>query len=258
MSAAHRAFQLLRTLLGYTWAMVSLIVFIPIGLLTRPFDPRQWVHDRLSTVWAKGILGFAGARLEISGQSHVVPGERYVVVANHQSLLDAMVMVASLQPLTPVRMMAKRSLFYVPILGWGMRAFGHMPVDHRSMRASLDGLKQAQSTVSLRGSTVFFPEGTRSPDGQLLPFHNAAFHIAARAGVRVLPVTLSGSRHILPKSRTVLVRAGEIQVQIHAPVAMVGQSLDEVRASSEQVRAIIASALDPDGPRSVEAAPAAG
>src|SRR6185436_4812857 len=137
---------------------------------------------------------------------------------NHQSLLDAMVMVATLQPLTSVRMVAKRTLFKVPLLGWAMRAFGHMAVDHKSMRGSLDGLKQAQSTVKGARSTVFFPEGTRSPDGQMLPFHTAAFHIAARAGAQVLPVTISGSRAILPKQRLMMLAPGEISVRIHPPM----------------------------------------
>src|SRR5205814_4110965 len=133
-------------------------------------DRRQRVHDLFAILWSRGILALAGARLRVEGGEHVAREERYVVVANHQSLLDAMVVVASLQRLTPVRMVAKRSLFRVPLLGWAMRAFGHMGVDHRSLRGSSGGLQQAQRSVQHRWSTVFFPEGTRSPDGALLPF----------------------------------------------------------------------------------------
>jgi 1-acyl-sn-glycerol-3-phosphate acyltransferase len=124
-----------------------------------------------------------------------------------------------------------------------MRAFGHMPVDHRSMRASLAGLQQAQSTVAQRASTVFFAEGTRSPDGRMMPFHSAAFHIAARAGVRVLPLSISGSYRVLPKRRLVAQPYGPIEVQIHPPLAIAGASSDEVHAATEACRKIIEAAL---------------
>jgi 1-acyl-sn-glycerol-3-phosphate acyltransferase len=248
----------LRTFIGYSWAMASLVVFLPIGLLSMPFDPRQRVHDRLSIIWARGILFFAGVRLRIEGREHVRRDAHYVIVANHQSLLDAMIMVATMQPLTAMRMVAKRTLFKVPVLGWAMRAFGHMAVDHRSMRGSLDGLKKAQSTVQRAQSTVFFPEGTRSPDGKMLPFHTAAFHIAARAGAKVLPVTISGSREILPKQRLVLVKTGDVSVRIHPPMDALGTALDEVKKTSDAAREIIERSLDAADRRPAGPAPAAG
>jgi 1-acyl-sn-glycerol-3-phosphate acyltransferase len=236
-------FRLLGTATGYAWAMVSLVFFIPVGLLSLPFDRRQRVHDRLSTIWARGILFFAGCGVAVQGTENVHPSEHYVIVSNHQSLLDTMIMLVSLQPLTPVRLVAKRSLFGVPLLGWGMRAFGHMGVDHRSIRASMAGLQQAQSSVATRWSTVFFAEGTRSPDGRMLPFHSAAFHIAARAGVRVLPVTISGSVRVLPKRNVVVQEPGRVAVRIHAPMGVPGTSQAEVHQTAEACRRTIESAL---------------
>ncbi|MBN1208342.1 MAG: 1-acyl-sn-glycerol-3-phosphate acyltransferase [Myxococcaceae bacterium] len=240
--------QLLRTTLAWSWAMLSLGVFIPLALLALPFDRRQRVHDVCSTLWARGILALVGARLAVRGAEHVSREERYIVVANHQSVLDAMVMVAVLQPLTPVRMVARQSAFRIPLIGWGMRLFGHISVDPRSIRASLPGLQQAQQGVKRRCSTVFFPEGTRSADGKMRPFHNSAFHIASRAGVRVLPVTLSGSFELLPRHRALIRRGGEIQVLIHPPMGPLEQTHDAALAASTACHQLIEAAL-PQAPR---------
>src|SRR6202022_4038214 len=113
------------------------------------------------------------------GVEHVRPGERYVVVANHQSTIDVLALLVVLQGRTSLRFVAKRALFLVPILGWGMRLYGHTSVDRESVRASLEGLREARRSVGERWSTVFFPEGTRSPTGRLLPFRLGAFRIAA-------------------------------------------------------------------------------
>ena len=238
-----RPVQFLRTALAMSWSMLSLVVFIPLALLALPFDRRQRVHDVCSILWARGILALVGARLVVRGAEHVSRDERYIIVANHQSVLDAMAMVAALQPLTSVRMVARRGAFNIPLIGWAMRLFGHISVDPRSIRASLPGLQQAQQAAARRGSTVFFPEGTRSADGKMRPFHNSAFHIASRAGVRVLPVTLVGSFDILPRHLNMAVRRGEIQVLIHPPMGPLEQTHDAVLAASEACHRIIESAL---------------
>jgi 1-acyl-sn-glycerol-3-phosphate acyltransferase len=233
----------LGTAVGYAWSILSLLVFLPVAWAALPFDRRQRLHDSLSILWARGILWFAGTRVQVKGAENIPPAERFVVVGNHQSLLDTMAVVSALQPRTPIRMVAKRSLFKVPVLGWAMRAFGHMPVDHKSMRASMAGLQQAQSMVAQRASTVFFAEGTRSPDGRLLPFHSAAFHIAARAGVRVLPLSISGSYRVLPKRHLVVQSNGPIDVQIHPPLSIGGASPEQVHAAAEACRKLIEAAL---------------
>ncbi len=235
--------QPLRTALAASWSMLSLVLFIPLALLALPVDRRQRVHDLCSRLWARGILALVGARLVVHGAQHVSREERYIIVANHQSLLDAAVMVAALQPLTPVRMVARASAFRIPLLGWGMRLFGHISVDPRSIRASLPGLRQAQEGVARRWSTVFFPEGTRSPDGSLRPFHNSAFHIASRAGVRVLPVTVAGTFERMPRHRRVTLRGGDIHVTLHPPVGPLEQTHEAAVAASARCRQLIESAL---------------
>jgi 1-acyl-sn-glycerol-3-phosphate acyltransferase len=241
--APFRPVQMARTALAASWSMLSLVVFIPLALLALPVDRRQRVHDVCSILWARGILALAGARLVVRGAEHVSQGERYIIVANHQSYLDAMVMVAALQPLTPVRMVAHAGAFRIPLIGWGMRLFGHISVDPRSIRNSLPGLQQAQQGVQRRWSTVFFPEGGISKDGKLRPFHNSPFHIASRAGVRVLPVTISGAFDILPVHLKVPVRSGDIVVTVHPPVGPLEQTHEAGIAASSQCHEMISAVL---------------
>ncbi|PTL75901.1 1-acyl-sn-glycerol-3-phosphate acyltransferase [Vitiosangium sp. GDMCC 1.1324] len=242
-STPSRPVQFLRTALAASWSMLSLVVFIPLALVALPVDRRQRVHDVCSILWARGILALLGVRLVVRGAERVSRDERYIIVANHQSLLDAAVVVAALQPLTPVRMVARRNAFRVPLIGWGMRLFGHISVDPRSIRASLPGLQQAQQQVARRWSILFFPEGGYSPDGRMRPFYNSAFHIAARGGVRVVPVTLSGTFDILPQHLTVPVRGGDVLVTLHPPVGPLEQTHEAALAASAACHQLVEAAL---------------
>jgi 1-acyl-sn-glycerol-3-phosphate acyltransferase len=222
--------------------MLFLLVLLPFGLILFPFDRRQRIHDRLSVVWARGVLALTRVRVEAVGLEHVAPGERYVVVANHQSTIDILALLVVLQGRTPVRFVAKRALFLVPILGWSMRLYGHTSVDRTSARASLAGLREARRHVAQRWSTVFFPEGTRSADGRLLPFRHGAFRIASQARVPVLPVTIDGSGRLMPKGRYAAA-PGVACVIVHAPLAPPGTSLGALRDAAAACRDVIAEGL---------------
>jgi 1-acyl-sn-glycerol-3-phosphate acyltransferase len=173
-----------------------LTVLVPFGILTLVFDRKQRMHDYFSARGAGSILAMAGIRVEARGLEHFAEAGRCIVVANHRSSIDTLVLLHVLQRVAPIRFVAKRSLFRIPLLGWGMRRFGHMPVDGKSVWGSLPGLRMAAS--SRQSSTVFFPEGTRSRDGGMLPFRHAAFKIAGRLGLPVLPVTIAGSGDAVP------------------------------------------------------------
>ncbi|WP_438002699.1 lysophospholipid acyltransferase family protein [Sorangium sp. So ce321] len=234
--------EVARTALAHVWAMLFLVVLLPVGLLCFPFDPRQRMHDRLSVVWARGALWLVGVRVEAEGVLHVRPGERYVIAANHQSTLDVLALLVVLQGRTPLRFLAKRALFRVPVLGWGMRLYGHTPVDRRRARGALADLGEARRNVMQRWSTVFFPEGTRSATGALLPFRLGAFRTGSAAGARVLPVTIDGTGALQPKGRYAAA-PGVVRVVVHPPLDPPGASLEELRATMEACRAAVASAL---------------
>jgi 1-acyl-sn-glycerol-3-phosphate acyltransferase len=233
----------LRSLLAGAWVFLSLVVLVPVAGAALVVDRRQRLHDWFSFVWARGALLLLGIRVRCRGAGQLAAGEHYVVVANHQGVLDIPALVVALHRHTPVRFTAKRSLFFLPVLGWGMYLFGHIPLDRRSAKHFQRGLLQAQEDVRRRWSVIFFPEGTRAATGALGPFKKGAFHVAARAGARLLPVTIVGSWEKLPRHKLFAVALGTIDVHVHAPLGPPEEGPKTVQAAAEVCRRQIAVAL---------------
>ena len=235
-----------RTGIGYVWTLLSVALFITIAALALIVDRRQRVHDLFSVWWARGILATVGVGYTLNGQEHITRDERFVIVANHQSMLDIPVLLSTIQPRNSVRFVAKRSLFSVPILGWGMRIFDHLPVDPKSMRGSYRGLQQAQQSLKFGRSVIIFPEATRSENGRMKPFHSSAFHIAARAGIRILPITVTGGIVAMPKDRLVAAPGTVMHVQVHPPMAVSGTTAEAIQRTTRACQAVIEQGLPPE------------
>jgi 1-acyl-sn-glycerol-3-phosphate acyltransferase len=233
----------LRTAVAIVWLFVALLFLIPLAGLALAIDRRGLLHDRFAVLWARGILLILGMRVRCLGLDNVVRGERYVVTANHQGLLDIPSLIVALQGLTPLRFVAKRSLFRVPVLGWGMWLFGHIPIDRRGAAQALPGLLLAEQAVRHRCSVVFFPEGTRTYTGSMGAFKKGAFHTAARARVRILPVTIRGSWEKLPRQKLFAVARGTISLQVHPPREVGGIASEQIQAAADWCRREIEAEL---------------
>lgn len=240
---ARTASRALCSALAIAWAVASLAVLLPIGFLARPFDPEQRTYDLLSRVWARVALVLAGVRLVVTGAEVIDRDRRYVIVVNHQSTLDPPVLVAALQPHLQIRFLAKRSLFRLPVIGWGMRMYGHVRIDRERVRRSLPELERAREGVQSRWSTVFFAEGTRTRTGRLQPFRSGAFRMAARAQVPILPVTVDGTFAALPSGSLLIRWPATVSVTIHPPQPPPAAGHRAARSAAEDCRAAIESAL---------------
>ena len=224
--------------MAYFWMLVSLVFWSPLAmLLAIPLGRRA--HDWCTVPWSYLTLRLAMARLEVCGLEHVERGGTYIVVANHQSIIDIPALFVALAPRIAMRFMAKRPIFWVPLLGVTMYVFGHVPVDRGSARKTLSNLRNAEGKLYRGISFLFFPEGTRTSTGRMAPFKPTAFRIAARAKVRVLPVTISGAFEGLPKFRFVIGPSPRVVVTVHPPIAPSGESASAAEAlSAEAWRAI--------------------
>ena len=151
------------------------------------------VTDRIVRWWAAAWLRAAGARVAVQGLEHVSPAAAYVVVSNHQSNLDPMVHLQAL-PLS-LRVLAKREMFRIWLLGPAMHAIGMIEVDRDS--PDFGQIDQAAARCLAAGhSLLVYPEGTTSPDGTIGEFKDGAFIIAVTSRVPVLPVTIDGTGRI--------------------------------------------------------------
>lgn len=198
-----------------------------VGLLATPFacvaaiavahfDPTSPWIERITTAWSKAWLMAAGVDLVVEGPENLDPTRSYVVVANHASNLDIMVSLLAV-PL-PIRFLAKKELFRIPLLARAMRAIGIVEVDRQARMAVHDQINhQAKDLVAKGRSLIIYPEGTRSRSGRLAPFKKGAFTIAVATGIPVLPIAIYGSYEAWPP-RSLDVKGGQVVVAIEPPI----------------------------------------
>jgi len=207
------------------------------------FDSHGKSAYLISRFWSWSILAVGGVSLRVSGLNHIDPRRQYIFMVNHQSNVDIPVLLQSL-PGFQLRWLAKKEILWVPFLGWAMWAARHIPVDRGDRNDALRSLKKAKERMAAGISIVFFPEGTRSSAGELLPFKRGGLLLAAKTQTPIVPVTIDGSWKILAKGNWRF-RRGEIQVTVGMPVSLEDYRPGNLRALATRVRDLIAANLDP-------------
>ena len=235
-----------------THAVLSWRRFIGLCLLWCPTSvaARALTGPRLSQVimkrWCEGIVRDVGIDI-VAEDLHKLAGLPSVIVANHASVLDIPVLGSLLGDID-YRWVAKQSLFRVPLVGWHLWACGHIPVD-RSRGGNLSRMQErVERVLGQGGSVMFFPEGTRSPDGALKPFRGGAFISAVQAGVPVLPIALDGTHALMVKGSLEFPRGTHKRVRvrvldrIEAPAG--GDTKVRAQALADEARRRMVAALD--------------
>jgi 1-acyl-sn-glycerol-3-phosphate acyltransferase len=194
----------------------------------------------LPKLWAKWVLASCGAKVAVAGLERFDHAKNYVLASNHVSLLDAPAIVAH----TPqkVRFVAKRSLFYIPLFGQAAWMAGNIPVDRARHGSAQRKLSEAARRVQNEVSLLFFPEGTRSPGGNLLPFKKGAAVMALQAQVPILPIAVAGTFDILPK-KSLAIEPGVIGLAYGEPIDVAGLGLPDRDAVTKRVRDAVAALL---------------
>lgn len=237
----------LKTALVYLWAPIAnllwyieTIVMGTISLLVWPFDRTGNLQHGCSRWWCRMVALTIGARIRVHGVERVSPTSNYVYVANHSSLIDTPALFAYLP--YQFKIMAKRSLFYVPFMGWHLWSSGNFPIDRGDARKTAKSLKLVVDGVRAGKSLMVFPEGTRTPDGKLQDFKYGAFKIAVRAGVPIVPVAIRGTFELLPKT-TLAPRPGRVDVFICDPIDTSGYNERDLEGLATLAKQAIAAKL---------------
>ncbi len=213
------------------------IVWASIGIVTMIVDFSGRLFMFLASKgWAAQILWLAGAKVEVIGGEGIDWKKSYVIASNHQSQLDIPILFNKLPTL--IRFLSKRSLFYIPIFGWAMWIARFVPVDRGSVRKARASIDAAARKIRKGPSLVVFPEGTRSPDGEIKKFKSGAFVMAIKAGVLVLPVAVRGTFQLVPKN-TLKVTPGKAQLIIGTPVSCEGKSIKDKENLRMEVQRIV-------------------
>jgi len=204
-------------------------------------DPRRlrtgrWFR-RLGLVFAK----VNPWRIHISGIENLNAGQVYVVVSNHQSMADIPV-IAHLR--LDTKWLAKAELFRLPVVGWMLRMAGDVQIERSDKRKSAVAILQCARYLRQRCSVVFFPEGTRSPDGQVLPFNEGPFQLALREQVPILPLVVEGSGAALPRNSWIFGRTQDVHLRVLEAVSVDGWNIKQSAALRDTVRQRIVDELN--------------
>ncbi|MEW5848897.1 MAG: lysophospholipid acyltransferase family protein [Myxococcota bacterium] len=182
------------------------------ALMLRPVWRRSVIV--LQPYWARTVIWCAGVKVNVESRAPVRPPVIYV--ANHQSGLDILVMIAWMPD--SVRFVAKKQMASAPFTGWCMRAADYVFIDRSNPDAAKESLREAAADIKRGGrSVIIFPEGTRYPPGFLGPFKSGAIHMAAAAGVPLVPVGLTRTGELMER-RSLVSKAGLVHIRIGEPV----------------------------------------
>lgn len=192
------------------------------------------VYDWATVDWSRDILGAAGTPVETVGLERIPRDQPVVYASNHTSMFDIWALAATLPGST--RFVAKAELGRIPLVGIAMQRAGHIMIDRFNRARAFEAYDQAAETIRSGISPIVFPEGTRSPTGELLPFKNAPFGLAIAAQVPVVPVYVDGTYRILRKGSFRL-RSMPIRVQIGEPIPTTGLTPEDRDGLRDRVRA---------------------
>ncbi len=200
-------------LIWFKWAalaMYTIILGVPAIFLSF-FFPGSDIVPWFGKLWTWLIIKTAGAKVSIEGMDRIDKKKTYIYICNHQSHFDVYVLVNLLPART--RILAKKSLFYIPIFGWSIFLAGYISVKRDDQPGILKSFANVAEKIKRGRSVLFFAEGKRSLDGKLQPFKKGAFLIALKAGVPIIPISISGSEKIMPP-KTFRINPGQVKVVI--------------------------------------------
>jgi 1-acyl-sn-glycerol-3-phosphate acyltransferase len=183
-----------------------------------------------------------GITVEASGIEKIAPGTPYVFMPNHGSFIDGPLVMVLIPGVA--RVILKQSVLRLPIAGMAMRYVGFVPVDRKGAEGGKKSIARAASLMRTRGySYLIFPEGTRSRDGRLGPFRRGGFFLALESGAPIVPVTIRGTRELMPKKQW-YARRGTVGVVFHDPIPVAGYAPETMGDLMEKVRSAILAVED--------------
>ncbi|MFT4854565.1 MAG: 1-acyl-sn-glycerol-3-phosphate acyltransferase [Candidatus Azotimanducaceae bacterium] len=173
-------------------------IALGIWLCTYRFDKRLWLLHRFTCAWASLYIWiFPPWSVTVIGRDKIDPAKTYIIVSNHQSLVDILV---AFTLFVHFKWVSKSDIFQVPLIGWNMSLNQYVPLE-RGRKTSIKKMYNACERHLKLGSSVFlFPEGTRSTTGKMRDFKEGAFVLAKRLEVPVLPIVINGSKNAVPKN----------------------------------------------------------
>jgi 1-acyl-sn-glycerol-3-phosphate acyltransferase len=229
--------KIFATFTGNLFLVLGSLLLGSLTILGSWVPPRgPWVFA-MARLWSLLLLRASLVRVEVHREGDLDPGASYVFLANHQSLFDIPVLLATVP--NQVRMMAKKSLFRVPVFGWALSAGGFIPIDRGDRSTARQSFASAIARIRGGISILLFPEGTRSLSDTLLPFERGGFLLAMKSGLPIVPVGVRGTRAVQRKG-VWTIRPGTVVVSYGTPIDCAAYGVRRKRELIAEVRRRVA------------------
>jgi 1-acyl-sn-glycerol-3-phosphate acyltransferase len=223
------------------WAAIATIILgIPVmvaGLLSRTGN----LAFSISKLWAYTMLAVSFVRTEIKNKAKLMKGTSYIIISNHQSLFDILALVTSLG--IQFRWFIKKEVLKIPIFGYALYASRNIFIDRSNTTRAIESINKGIDRLPRGAGVMVFAEGTRSPDGQIHEFKKGGFMAAIAHKIPILPVTVNGSRRVMPKG-SLVVKPGKIQVVIGDPIDTSGYTAATVQELIDKTRQAVMANFD--------------
>jgi 1-acyl-sn-glycerol-3-phosphate acyltransferase len=231
-----------RTAICWVIFLFTTVILGTTAILVSLFDSSGNVPHRVARLWGKIQLRITGTRVLIQGLGNIDSQKSFILVSNHQSTFDIFALLGYLP--IQFRWTAKAELFRTPFMGWAMSRIGYIPIERNSPKKAYRSMLRAAEVVRRGTSIIIFPEGTRSPDGNLQPFKKGVFLIALKSQAPILPITIQGASRIMRKGdwRTY---PGQVRIQIDPPIETAGTPAEKEEQLSQRVRSVLVKNLIP-------------
>jgi 1-acyl-sn-glycerol-3-phosphate acyltransferase len=215
-----KAGLIIYSVLLWTFFLVTSVVMFSVAflvwLLTRWFDRRLVLLHLVSAFWGSFYIWFNPLwRVRIRGRRNIPWRRPCVIVSNHQSMLDILVLY---HLFAPYKWVSKRENFSIPIIGWLMRLNDYLEIRRGEKSSYVKFLEKVKYVLGMGSSILIFPEGTRYPGGHLGPFKEGAFRMAIENRVDIVPLVLDGTARALPKKGAILTGFTRIAVSVLEPI----------------------------------------
>ncbi|KPL13266.1 MAG: hypothetical protein AMS23_02940 [Bacteroides sp. SM1_62] len=215
-----KAGLIIYSVLLWTFFLVTSVVMFSLAflvwLITRWFDRRLVILHLFSSFWGSLYIWFNPLwRVRIRGRRNIPWRRPSVIVSNHQSMLDILVLY---HLFVPYKWVSKKENFRIPIIGWLMRLNAYLEIRRGERNSYGQLMEKVRYFLGIGSSILIFPEGTRFPGGHLGPFREGAFRMAIENKVDIVPVVLDGTARALPKKGAILKGFTRIVVKVLEPI----------------------------------------
>jgi 1-acyl-sn-glycerol-3-phosphate acyltransferase len=226
---SHLRSYLILDPLIWMYTVVLGLVSIPVSL----FGDRERILHNFARAWSWMIMKTIFSPVKVTGRDRIDTSRPLVYAVNHASALDIPVLYVYLP--FQFRIAFKKELLAYPIVGWHLKRSGQICVDQQNPAGSIGSIRSALKSLKAGTPLVIFPEGGRTPDGEIKPFLPGAFFLAIKAKVDIVPVALIGTFDLLPMN-TYHIQCQPLEMRVGEPISTAGLSGHDMQALSDKVQ----------------------